>query len=1092
MSITGTIVPGTGSNGAPVGDGLLTVTAIDYGALNVGDYFVVGATSFTVTSQLTNNPVSKTFASGGAQFTNTVTLNNTTGLLIGNNLIGTGLPTLGAHITAIAGSQVTLDISFSAQAAGTYTVFGGLGTYVVDTSATLSGTTTLYDLPVDSDYKYLKKATPEGNNPTFTNGETVTIIITEVPANTATYRRWFVKARMGIKKRFGSFSTPTITDLDGNFRYTPSPTGGGSLNNLTDVLITSPNEGQTLYYDATVAKWKNNSILEVDDTATRGGIVVGEGITQPMITFAAQPDGANDMYGIRGFSTADDPWFIGSGSVGNDLGYLEIAMGDNASDDQTGGQIYVRQYNNGATAPFGAPWYGGTGTVVNELTLLDNNGHTIIPKNLTVDSGTLFVDATNNRVGINDTSPSYALDVTGEIAQTGENLRLNTDDSGADVSVHFNSGRRLKWSNGSQRFELNGDTYISDDLTVDGGNINLNGQATAGVQPFITFATQTVDSDNPMYGIRGMSTVDDPWFVGAGSVGNDGGYLEIATGDNSGGTNSGGQIYVRQYNGAGIGGAPWYGGSGTIQHTLTLLDNVGNTTIPNSLTVNDVLFVDSVNNRVGINNLSPNFPLDVGGDAYISGDLTVAGNDIKSSSAVAITLSGANVEVIGDLTVTGNNIKKSGGTTVVTFSGTNLTTFAGDIVVTGNTIQSSSASAIQLSGANVEVIGDLTITGNDIYSGGGTLAIQLSGADVTVAGDLTVEGNDIKSSTGATALTFSNTNVTVAGDLTVSGNDIKSSSATALTLNGANVEVVGDLTVTGDDIKKSGGTTVLTFSATNLVTTAGDIEVGGGDIRSPGGGIAMSLSGANVTVAGTLEIDGNQIKNSAGNTVVTMSGLNTTLAGTLEVDGNQILSSTGSTAITLSGTDVAVAGDLTVTGNNIKSSSATALTLSGADVQVDGDLTVFGNDIKSSSFTTAITLSGIDATVVGKITASSADLDGGILTMYDTSFGIRNVETRVIYDLAVGNLIQTADFWTTSYRTGKYTISMTKGTDYHSMDIMILHDGTTAYMNVYSEIITNVSLATFSADISAGTVRLRITPTTTGNLDITMERKLFT
>jgi hypothetical protein len=32
---------------------------------------------------------------------------------------------------------------------------------------------------------------------------------------------------------------------------------------------------------------------------------------------------------------------------------------------------------------------------------------------LNVDSGTLYVDATNNRVGVNDTTPSYSLDVTG-------------------------------------------------------------------------------------------------------------------------------------------------------------------------------------------------------------------------------------------------------------------------------------------------------------------------------------------------------------------------------------------------------------------------------------------------------------------------------------------------------------------------------------------------------------------------------------------------------------------------------------------------------------------------------------------------------
>lgn len=42
----------------------------------------------------------------------------------------------------------------------------------------------------------------------------------------------------------------------------------------------------------------------------------------------------------------------------------------------------------------------------------------VLPK-LAVDTDTLFVDATNDRVGIGDTSPSYTLDVNGDINATG-------------------------------------------------------------------------------------------------------------------------------------------------------------------------------------------------------------------------------------------------------------------------------------------------------------------------------------------------------------------------------------------------------------------------------------------------------------------------------------------------------------------------------------------------------------------------------------------------------------------------------------------------------------------------------------------------
>jgi hypothetical protein len=68
------------------------------------------------------------------------------------------------------------------------------------------------------DYYFFKKVTPPGNTPTFTNGSTVDVTITELPANSATYRRWYIIARMGIKKRFGAFSEPSTVDKDGNFQ----------------------------------------------------------------------------------------------------------------------------------------------------------------------------------------------------------------------------------------------------------------------------------------------------------------------------------------------------------------------------------------------------------------------------------------------------------------------------------------------------------------------------------------------------------------------------------------------------------------------------------------------------------------------------------------------------------------------------------------------------------------------------------------------------------------------------------------------------------------------------------------------------------
>ena len=61
----------------------------------------------------------------------------------------------------------------------------------------------------------------------------------------------------------------------------------------------------------------------------------------------------------------------------------------------------------------------------------------------------------------------------------------------------------------------------------------------------------------------------------------------------------------------------------------------------------------------------------------IEGDLTVQGNDIKSLTATAITLSGADVAIAGDLTVTGNDIKSS--------TATAMSLSGADVSMQGNT-----------------------------------------------------------------------------------------------------------------------------------------------------------------------------------------------------------------------------------------------------------------------------------------------------------------------------------------------------------------------------------------------------------------------
>jgi uncharacterized protein (DUF1330 family) len=121
------------------------------------------------------------------------------------------------------------------------------------------------------------------------------------------------------------------------------------------------------------------------------------------------------------------------------------------------------------------------------------------------------------------------------------------------------------------------------------------------------------------------------------------------------------------------------------------------------------------------------------GDLEIAGDLTVTGNDIKSSSgSTAITLSGTNVQIIGD-TRAGDNV-------ILNYDQANI-----DAYLTA--YKSTAFGSLYWNGSIWTTTHPLTVTG-----------------DITTSGDIRINGNDIKSSTGATAITLSGTNVQIIGD----------------------------------------------------------------------------------------------------------------------------------------------------------------------------------------------------------------------------------------------------------------------------------------------------------------------------------------
>ena len=68
-------------------------------------------------------------------------------------------------------------------------------------------------------------------------------------------------------------------------------------------------------------------------------------------------------------------------------------------------------------------------------------------------------------------------------------------------------------------------------------------------------------------------------------------------------------------------------------------------------------------------------------------------------------------------------------------------------------------------------------------------------------------------------------------------------------------------------------------------------------------------------------------------------------------------------------------------------------------------------------------------------------------------------------------------FATATYRSAKYLVQMTSGSEYHMIELNLIHDGTTVFLSQYGEVKTGSSLGSLDASITSGTLSVLITPT---------------
>ena len=304
-------------------------------------------------------------------------------------------------------------------------------------------------------------------------------------------------------------------------------------------------------------------------------------------------------------------------------------------------------------------------------------GNAYISSNLTVDTNTLHVDVESNRVGINQINPTKDLDVNGTIAATrrvdnsGYDRLLIGTDTGATIhpssnahliSLGYRAGYDRQHSNSiAIGYKSGSVTQAESSIAIGERSGETNqGNSSIAIGDKAAFQNQAAYSIAIGENAGGQDQLGNSIAIGKDAGSQNQGQKSIAIGDGAGKFNQGeGAIAIGYYAGYPTGQAAGSviinGGTDaagfnntTTQNALFInpVRNVNNsnilmynadskeftygTTIHNTVNVSnnftvdtDTLFVDSVNDSVGINNASPDANLHVVGNVYVSSNLTV-------------------------------------------------------------------------------------------------------------------------------------------------------------------------------------------------------------------------------------------------------------------------------------------------------------------------------------------------------------------------------------------------------------------------------------------------------------------------------------
>ena len=679
--------------------------------------------------------------------------------------------------------------------------------------------------------------------------------------------------------------------------------------------------------------------------------------------------------------------------------------------------------------------------------------------------------ADNNVIQYNNTSGQWEnranLTLNGRLYQTGQYLKIDTDAAGGDSFITFaNDAAQIKYDVTDDRFELNKDLVANG---LQGGNVKIGMTADNVIN--IGGDHLYLQTDSTSYKVN-LNT----GLVAAGDIETTGNTLTLNSDTSAGNT-------VINLNGSGT--------------AITYNASSGYVEMPNIARGNTLITSGTISTSAGNLTVSSagNITLNATGTVYVSDPLEVTGTidatGVISTSATSMEINSASAASDSYLYFKGSEQYIKWNNSLDGFLISNDTTIGGALRINENSIYNSSTQlVISWSGKDVTLAEDLTVVGN-----------------ATVDGDLTVGGNDIKSNGGTTAITLSGADATIAGSLTVTGDLTVSGTTTTLDTQNLLVEdniiLLNKNEVGAGVTAGSAGIEIERGSLTNatwLWDETNDWWASSGDLWAAGNIIAGTYLATN---GDNIYFNNEDGGSGATSTIHVKRGTNADVAlrwnetsdrWETTVDGSTYIALPNQALDTTSNPTFAglTAGNIQVglTSNTLVDTTTGNLQLTAAatfDVEVQTDFVVdAGNGTLKVDYTNQR---------VGVNTLSPAyplDVDGVINTNSTVQCADVIIDSSATLNTQTTTTTSTSAtvISSTTRTTQKVVITITDNvsTEMHVLEALAFMKGTSAYLTTYGEMYSNTALASFTADVSAGAIRILATPASTNSTTFTVAR----